>query len=154
VACHAAEKAVMEQPWRRKPGAWYTYPLFALAPLLPAMRQRPVKPHELLVDGQELPEGFCVVHTPGHTAGHIALLHRKRRLLIAGDALVNGRGGLHINESPFTADRYNARRSVWRLTKKYGDEIDVMVFGHGPPILQNGGQRLKGLVSRIFSQEI
>lgn len=154
VACHAAESATMQQPWRRKPGAWYTYPIFALAPLFPPLRQRPVKPHELLVDGQELPEGFIVVHTPGHTPGHISLLHRERRLLIAGDALVHGRSGLRINESPFTADRYNARRSIWRLAKKYGDDIDVVVFGHGPPLLQHGGQRIKGLVSRLFSNEV
>jgi glyoxylase-like metal-dependent hydrolase (beta-lactamase superfamily II) len=154
IACHATEKTVMEQPWKRKWGAWYTAPVFLMASLLPAFRQRPVSPNELLVDGQELPEGFTVIHTPGHTPGHISLLHRERRLLIAGDALVNQRNKLRANESPFTADRYNARRSLWKLAKKYGDEIDVVVFGHGPPLLQNGGKRIKGLASRVFSTDI
>jgi glyoxylase-like metal-dependent hydrolase (beta-lactamase superfamily II) len=153
VACHVVEKAFMEQPWRRQP-AFYLRPLFALFTLFPAFRQQSVTPMELLVDGQELPEGFVVVHTPGHTPGHIALLHKTKRLLVAGDALVNRRHRLRPNESPFTPDPYNARRSVWKLAKKYGDDFETIVFGHGPPILQNGGQRVKALASQLFSGNI
>lgn len=154
VACHTTEKAVMEQPARRKPGAWYTWPLYPLAQLVPALYQHPVTPHELLVDGQTLPEGFTVVHTPGHTPGHISLLHTEKRLLIAGDALVNRRNRLSVNISAFTADPFNARRSLLKLAKKHGDDFDVIVFGHGMPVLHNGAKRVKGLASQIFSTDV
>lgn len=153
VACHVVEKPFLEHPHRRQTSALLR-PLFWLFGRLPTFAPPPVTPDELLVDGQELAEGFTVIHTPGHTPGHIALLHKASRLLISGDALVNTRQQLRPNTSPFTADLENARRSVWRLAKKYADEIDIIVFGHGPPILQNGGKRLKALASRIFSTEI
>jgi glyoxylase-like metal-dependent hydrolase (beta-lactamase superfamily II) len=154
VACHTVEKQSLEEPWRRRPAAWFLRPLFAVVTLNPAFQQRPVTPDELLVDGQELPEGFTVIHTPGHTPGHISLLHRERRLLITGDALANRNNKLRDPSFLFTPDTKNAQRSVWKLAKKYGDDFETVVFGHGPPILQHGGQRVKALVSQIFSADV
>ena len=94
------------------------------------------------------------MHTPGHTAGHIALLHRERRILIAGDCLNNRGGKLRVPRHLFTPDLKNARRSVWKLAKKHGDEIETIVFGHGEPILNNGGARIKALASQLFSTEV
>jgi len=154
VVCHAVEKEFLEHPMRRRPAKWLLRVPFRLATLLPGLYQRPVTPDELVVDGQELPEGFTVVHTPGHTPGHISLVHRERRLLIAGDAISNRGGKLRAPSNGFTPDVDNAQRSIWRLAKRYGDEIEMVVFGHGPPILSNGGKRVKGLASQIFSAEI
>jgi glyoxylase-like metal-dependent hydrolase (beta-lactamase superfamily II) len=153
VACHTVEKQYMERPARRQ-SAFYLRPVFGLATLFPAYQHRAVTPDELLVDGQETPEGFTVIHTPGHSPGHISLLHKAKRVLISGDALANQRNKLRVNTSLFTPDAKNARRSVWRLAKKYGDDFEIIVFGHGPPILQNGGKRVKALASRIFSVDV
>lgn len=153
VACHTVEKVLLEEPHRRR-SAWLLRPFLWFLGRFPAFSPPPLTPDELLVDGQTLPEGFIVIHTPGHTPGHIALLHPASRVLISGDALVNTRHQLRPNTSLFTTDVENAKRSVWRLAKKYGDDIDLIVFGHGPPILQNGGKRLKALASRLFSGEI
>ena len=112
------------------------------------------RPDELYVDGQQTPEGFTVIHTPGHTPGHISLLHRDKRVLIAGDALNNRGGKLQLPPPLFTPDMKNAERSVWKLAKKYGEDFDVIVFGHGPPILQNGGRKVQSLVTQIFSSEV
>jgi len=153
IACHAIEKPFLEYPSRRKV-VWPLRPLLWFLAYFPAFAATSVTPGELLVDGQTLPEGFTVIHTPGHTPGHIALLHRANRFLISGDALVNTRNKLRPNTGPFTVDTANAQRSVWRLAKKYGDDFETIVFGHGPPILQNGGKRIKALASRIFSTEV
>lgn len=48
----------------------------------------------------------------------------------------------------------NAQRSVWKFAKKYGDDFDTTVFGHGDPIVRNAGARVKALVSQIFSTEV
>lgn len=154
VACHTVEKELVEQPSKRVPSSLLLRPLFRLLTLAPGMRAAPVTPDELLIDGQELPEGFTVIHTPGHTPGHISLLHRTRRLLIAGDCLNNRNGKLAVAPPMFTPDMKNAQRSVWKLAKKYGDEIETVVFGHGEPILTNGGARIKALASKIFSSEV
>ena len=154
ILCHTVEKDLVEHPWKRRPNALLLRPLFAVVRQFPLMKAEPVTPEEIVVDGQELPEGLTVITTPGHTAGHISLLDRKRRILIAGDALSNRKGKLAPPPGMFTPDMKNAERSIWKLAKKYGDEIDVIVFGHGPPILNNGGARLKAMASRIFASEV
>ena len=155
VLCHAVEKEYLENPSRRKPAAWFMRPPYWLATsLLPKYRFRPVVPDELVVDGQQLPEGFTVIHTPGHTPGHISLLHKEKRFLITGDALSNRNQRLRAPTSIYTPDRDNAYRSIWKLAKKHGDDYELIVFGHGPPILQNGGKRVKALASQLFSENI
>jgi len=154
VGCHSVDKVLLENPSKRKPAALWLRPLFAVMRLSPNFNPLPVPVDELYVDGQVLQEGFIVVHTPGHTPGHISLLHRERRLLIAGDALNNRGGKLGLPPPVFTPDMENARRSIWKLAKKYGDDIDTIVFGHGPPVMQNGGHRIKAMMSQIYSTEV
>jgi glyoxylase-like metal-dependent hydrolase (beta-lactamase superfamily II) len=154
VGCHSVEKVLLEHPGKRVPAALWLRPLFALVRLTPLFNVLPVTPDELYVDGQTTPEGFIVVHTPGHTPGHISLLHREKRVLIAGDALNNRGGKLQLPPPIFTPDMTNAQRSVWKLAKKYGEDFDVMVFGHGPPILQNGARKVQSLVTQIFPSSV
>lgn len=154
VGCHSVEKVLLEDPAKRTPSSIVARPVFALLRLAPQFNALPVTPDELYVDGQQTPEGFTVIHTPGHTAGHISLLHREKRVLIAGDALNNRGGKLQLPPPIFTPDMTNAQRSVWKLAKKYGEDFDVMVFGHGEPILQNGGRKVQSLVTQIFSESV
>ena len=154
VGCHSVEKVLLERPSKRVPAALWMRPIWAAMRLLPNYSALPVTPDELYVDGQTLPEGLIVVHTPGHSPGHISLLHRQRRLLIVGDALNNRGGRLQLPPPLFTPDMANAQRSIWKLVKKYGDDFDAAVFGHGEPIVQNTSHRMKELVSQIFSTEV
>ena len=154
VACHTVEKEFLEHPTRRRPGPLLLRPLHAAISALPQLRVNPVVPDELMVEGQVTPEGFTVVHTPGHTPGHISLLHKEKRFLIVGDALSNWKGKLALPPALFTPDMANAQRSVWKLAKKHGDEFDAAVFGHGVAIPQNAGKRVKAFASQIFSTEV
>lgn len=154
VGCHSVEAVLLEQPSKRVPASLLYRPIFALVRVLPQFNVLPVTPDELYVDGQQTPEGFTVIHTPGHTPGHISLLHREKRVLIVGDALNNRGGKLQLPPPIFTPDMTNAQRSVWKLAKKYGEDFDVMVFGHGAPILQNGGNKVRSLVAQIFPESV
>lgn len=155
ITSHTVEKQLLEHPKRRPTANLAMAAFFKVAFLLPMYSAvRPVTPDELVVDGDLLPEGFIAIHTPGHTPGHMSLLHRDKRLLVAGDALMNMGGKLKISMPMITADTKNAQRSVWKLAKKYGDDFDAIVFGHGEPILMNGGARVKSLASQIFSTEV
>ena len=88
------------------------------------------KVDDTLIDGQELPYcgGIRVIHTPGHTPGHISLYLRQSKTLVAGDSMysVNGTlGGVHV---PTTLDIKAARQSL----KKYLDlDIESVVCYHG-----------------------
>jgi glyoxylase-like metal-dependent hydrolase (beta-lactamase superfamily II) len=156
IACHTVEKALLEHSERRRPGqtilGYIIRPLFTLLQLTPAFRVDPITPDELYVDGDKLPEGFIILHTPGHTPGHISLLHPEKRFLIAGDALNTRQGSLAGPPAIFTPDMENARRSIWKLWKKYGAEYDVIVFGHGEPIAEDAAGAIKGLVERLFER--
>ncbi|TKH18370.1 MBL fold metallo-hydrolase, partial [Bacillus wiedmannii] len=83
-----------------------------------------------VIDGQELPYcgGILILHTPGHTPGHISLYLKQSKTLIAGDSMysVNGKlGGIH---TPTTLNIKEAQQSL----KKYLNlDIESVVCYHG-----------------------
>lgn len=122
LACHAGDRDAMEgrapmQPrsWNR--GRWLKAPY-------PVTR--------LLEDEEQIGE-FRVIHTPGHTDGHVALYRERDRLLIAGDAAMNLRPlfGLHEPIRAFTPDPALNRRSLRRLAEL---RPETVLVGHGGPL--------------------
>ena len=70
---------------------------------------------------------LAVVPVPGHTAGSVALLCRKHRILFTGDA-VNGHLWMQLAEScPMKA----LRESLEKLQQKYRTDFDHILTGHG-----------------------
>lgn len=102
---------------------------------------------EQVEDGQMLPvgDGLRVVHTPGHTPGHISLLMESRRLLFVGDAAANLMG---LRQSPavFTEDLEQSRDSIRKLAAL---EFDTACFGHGRVIRGEANVRFRRLVERL-----
>ena len=94
-----------------------------------------------------------MIHTPGHTPGHVSLLHPEKRFLIAGDALNTRTGPLAGPPPIFTPDIDSAHRSIWKLWKKYGDSYDTIVFGHGDPIRTDASAAVKALVDQLYDTE-
>ncbi|HHK5550682.1 hydrolase [Bacillus anthracis] len=88
------------------------------------------KVSDTVIDGQELPYcgGILILHTPGHTPGHISLYLKRSKILVAGDSMysVNGvLGGVH---APTTLNIMEARQSL----KKYLNlDIESVVCYHG-----------------------
>ncbi|MBG9540062.1 MBL fold metallo-hydrolase [Bacillus thuringiensis] len=88
------------------------------------------KVSDTVIDGQELPYcgGILILHTPGHTPGHISLYLKQSKTLIAGDSMcsVNGKlGGIH---APTTLNIMEAQQSL----KKYLNlDIESVVCYHG-----------------------
>ncbi|OOZ81632.1 hydrolase [Bacillus cereus] len=88
------------------------------------------KVSDTVIDGQELPYcgGIRILHTPGHTPGHISLYLKQSKTLIAGDSMysVNGKlGGIH---APTTLNIKEAQESL----KKYLNlDIKSVVCYHG-----------------------
>jgi glyoxylase-like metal-dependent hydrolase (beta-lactamase superfamily II) len=98
----------------------------------PEERVEPVAIDQPLTDGEilSIAGGIEVVHTPGHCAGHVALLWRPGRMLFVGDVYTNliGLGdpvGFENLEQGRTSQRKLASLS-----------FNAAGFGHGGPITQ------------------
>jgi len=108
------------------------------------------EPGPALTDGQLLPVsgGVRVVHTPGHSPGHISLLIESSGTLITGDALFNFRflGGARISPAFLCSDFAMTKRTAHRL----GDmEYDVAAFTHGPEIRDRARETVRSLLSDL-----
>ncbi|HLZ70086.1 MAG TPA: MBL fold metallo-hydrolase [Dehalococcoidia bacterium] len=110
-----------------------------------ALRYEPVRIDEPLHDGDELSVlgGMRIVHTPGHTPGHIALYFPRMALLIAGDALEYREGVLSGPAAGVTADMPQAIASLSKLAAL---ELDVIAFSHFPRLPVQAGAALRALV--------
>ncbi|MDQ3321121.1 MAG: MBL fold metallo-hydrolase [Acidobacteriota bacterium] len=102
--------------------------------------------------------GWRVVHTPGHTAGHISLFRESDRTLLAGDALATMNQDSWISNltevkefchppAPFTTDWTAARRSVEILAEL---EPNAVAAGHGQPMTGAGtAEQLKNFAKNF-----
>jgi glyoxylase-like metal-dependent hydrolase (beta-lactamase superfamily II) len=88
------------------------------------------RPLTAVADGDEV-FGLRIVTTPGHTAGHIAVLDEIGGILVAGDALGTSDGAVTGPSSQFTADEAEAQRSVAKLGTL---QFETLLVGHGEPI--------------------
>ena len=110
-----------------------------LGPLMARVtpKLQPVNALQETNDGDEVPAagGIKAIHTPGHTAGHLAFLWPQNGgVLFAGDAAGNIFGlGPPISAlgAMFTEDAVAAKESFRKLAAL---EFDIACFGHGGPI--------------------
>jgi glyoxylase-like metal-dependent hydrolase (beta-lactamase superfamily II) len=83
-----------------------------------------------------------IIETPGHTAGHIAVLDPVAGILVTGDAL-NGNGGQVAGPNPqFSDDMELANASVAKLASF---EFEIALFGHGDPVLRGASAQVAQL---------
>ena len=73
-------------------------------------------------------ESLSVLHTPGHTPGHVVFFHAPSKLAIVGDVLFAG----SIGRTDFPRGNYQSlidsiRNKLWPL----GDDVEF-ISGHGP----------------------
>ncbi|MCO6453385.1 MAG: MBL fold metallo-hydrolase [Caldilineales bacterium] len=148
IACHTVESAYVLGQKTKKPNpgllGYLIRPFFDLT----NRRAKPGVSHvdEYLLDGQAMPEGFTVLHMPGHAPGQIALHHPDRGILIAADALNNRKGKLGLPSALFTPSMSQAIESLQRLQKlKY----ETACFGHGPPILSGADEKIAEFVRSV-----
>ena len=99
----------------------------------PDERMEPVAIDQPLTDGEILPiaGGIEVIHTPGHCAGHVALLWHPGRMLFAGDVCTNLMG----LGDPVGFENLNDGRASQR--KLASLSFDAAGFGHGAPIARD-----------------
>ncbi|AZV57391.1 MBL fold metallo-hydrolase [Clostridium sp. AWRP] len=100
---------------------------------------------EILIDGEELPQfgGITVIHTPGHTPGHICLYIKKWKLLIAGDILSIKEGLLVRADQDINYDNELNMKSMEKLMKY---DIETVICYHGGVYRGDVNKRISELV--------
>lgn len=106
-----------------------------------------------LADGETY-AGLEVVHTPGHTPGHIVLYDADRDVVIAGDALQADPEYGPIPEGCAVGpmdDRLNLDPEQHRasIRKLAGLDFDTLVLGHGDPIVGDADERVRELADAL-----
>jgi glyoxylase-like metal-dependent hydrolase (beta-lactamase superfamily II) len=105
----------------------------------PDERMEPVAIDQSLSDGEILPiaGGIEVIHTPGHCAGHVALLWHPGRMLFAGDVCTNLMG---LGDPVGFESLEQGRASQRKLASL---SFDAAGFGHGKPIARDASTRFR-----------
>lgn len=89
--------------------------------------------------------GLKVIHTPGHTLGHISLLHLESGSLITGDSIFNMTSRMTWSLSGFCVNYRQAQETA----RKFLDvEFTNACFTHGPEIKAKGKERIKQFLSK------
>ena len=106
----------------------------------------PCEIDEDIADGQllDIAGGLRVVHTPGHTMGHVSLLHEPSGVLIVGDSLFNTRG-IGFSLAPFCSDIPLSRETAGRLGEL---DFEIAAFMHGPEIRERARERVREFIAR------
>lgn len=102
--------------------------------------------HEVADGAEMVGTGLRVIHTPGHTAGHLAFLHSASGVLFVGDAAANVFGRLSRPVGNHDEDNSAMVASVAKLAQI---EFDTACFGHGRSIPSGARRRLIELAERL-----
>ncbi|MGC9116793.1 MAG: MBL fold metallo-hydrolase, partial [Conexivisphaera sp.] len=103
---------------------------------------KPVEPDSLLRDG-DVVLGFRVIHAPGHTPGSIVL--HDGRALFAGDNINVRDGSIQGSPAPYDWDGAKARESLGKLLEL---DFDLLLPGHGPPVLGDAAEKARRSLRR------
>jgi glyoxylase-like metal-dependent hydrolase (beta-lactamase superfamily II) len=114
---------------------------------LPMQGFAPVPVSQQVVDGEflDVAGGLQVHHTPGHTPGHMSLLHEPSGVLITGDAIFNMTGRMTWPFKAFCSDFPLTRQTAAALADL---DYRVAAFTHGPHIDQQARERVRGFLRR------
>jgi glyoxylase-like metal-dependent hydrolase (beta-lactamase superfamily II) len=119
-------------PYFRYPHAWKLVSHLATSGL-----PKPVKAVTTFADGDELdvPGRMRVIHTGGHTSGHVALALDSRNVLILGDLLctlnpLTGESGPQLMPRAFNLSSGTILDALSKIEEL---DADVLVVGHGEP---------------------
>ena len=143
VAGERTAQPVTPVPMRPLSAYWRVYYL-QLGAALGRGKHPPCPVDATLEDGDTVGP-ITVLHTPGHTPGHLAFWWPDRGVLFAGDAIatypVFGPGW-----PAFTLNPTQHRASLRRMA-----ELDtaVLAVGHGDPITAGAAERVRSLVEDI-----
>lgn len=104
----------------------------------------PVKPDILVEQGSRIGL-WQIIHTPGHTAGSLCI-YLPGKILIAGDTLrTNNKAKPRPISRRICLDLHQVRQSLLKISAL---DYEVLLPGHGAPILQDASQVINNMLLR------
>jgi glyoxylase-like metal-dependent hydrolase (beta-lactamase superfamily II) len=116
-----------------------------LKALFSFVKAKPVDVDLVLKDGDNVGR-LTVIHTPGHSEGSIALLDSERKVMFVGDTIRFMHGKLKGAPERFTLDADKAKASIGKISKF---DFDIMLSGHGEPLMPEASKKIKGFYSNL-----
>lgn len=103
---------------------------------------------QLLTDGQllDLFGGITVIHTPGHTPGHLCYYLNDSKTLIAGDAMRADHGQL---QPPAPEHSVDIHQAISSLKKLLAFDIDKVICCHGGLCSDNIREQISQLTANF-----
>jgi glyoxylase-like metal-dependent hydrolase (beta-lactamase superfamily II) len=113
---------------------------------LPTLHWAPLTADRTVSDGEliEGAGGLRVLHTPGHTPGHIVLHHEPSGTVLVGDALFH-RGDLALGPAALAADPSLRAGSLARIPA----DVRAVGFAHGTPLDRSGVSAFQEFVGQL-----
>lgn len=100
-----------------------------------------------------------VIHTPGHTPGHVVFYWPERQVLFTGDAVATwpsfgaGWPGFQLDDAQFRASLLHMQASVRRMAAEHSAPLSVIAVSHGDPITRGADVRLRSLIETTTGLE-
>ena len=115
-----------------------------------SLEVEPISVDEQVSDGDMI-GSLKVIHTPGHTPGHISLYYEKDKLLLGADSIykkVFGSEGMYISAPQVSMDPTTAIVSAQRLSKV---NFDKLLMAHqDSPLLEGARDAVEKLVAEYI----
>jgi glyoxylase-like metal-dependent hydrolase (beta-lactamase superfamily II) len=114
----------------------------------PETKFPPTPVHHTYEDGDVMPilGGLHVIHTPGHSPGHVVFWQPERKILFTADLVFRMFNYITLPWPFFTADQQRNIEQIKRVMKLV--EPESLLFGHGDPILTGGNAKLVAFTKR------
>ena len=144
VIAHEEEKQFLESG--KNPHQDYSHFAGKFFRFMPSGGFSPIRVHKTVSDGEILPiaGGLQVIHTPGHTPGHVSLLHQPSGTLITGDSIFNYGFRVAWSLSAFCTNFNQSKETALRFLDL---DFTTAAFTHGPHIKDKGKKKLKKFLS-------
>lgn len=100
---------------------------------VPLLHWTPVQPDGHLADGEVITgsNGLRVIHTPGHSPGHVVLFHEPTKTLLTGDAVFHRGTAPSQGPAALSHDPSAREQSLRRLPV----DVSSVGFAHGAPLI-------------------
>lgn len=131
---------ILDAPYISSADSEYTCSSLFMKPL------KKIKIDMILKDMEKIENtGLEIIHTPGHTQGCICLYDRKKKILFSGDTIFAG-GGIGRTDLPGG----NEKALLSSLVKISKLDIDILLPGHGEPLLENASRYIRALKKELI----
>jgi glyoxylase-like metal-dependent hydrolase (beta-lactamase superfamily II) len=138
----AGQRAAQPVSWRPQ-APLQSYP-FQIGNNLNISKHRPRQVDHFIHEGDQIGP-LTVVHTPGHSPGHLAFWWPEKKALFVGDAIVTW-PRFELGWRGFLLNPTQHRRSIHRLAEF---EAEIICTGHGDPITSGAADRIRAALPEL-----